>query len=121
MRVLCILIATLAVGVAFAGVTGFVATRDSPARAVLGDPKQTVSGGAQIEYFVAGPAGGDTIVLLPSYARSASDFNELATALHDFDYGTVAIQPRGVDGSSLPSIGSLSPHPRKRRRGSDER
>ena len=42
-------------------------------------------------------------MLLPSYARSVSDMNELATALHDAGYGTVAIQPRGVDGSSLPS------------------
>jgi pimeloyl-ACP methyl ester carboxylesterase len=82
----------------------FFALRDSPAREASGQPKRTMSGRAEIAYFTGGPEGAARMMLLPSYARSVSDFNELASILHSAGYQTLAIQPRGVDGSSLPSF-----------------
>lgn len=77
--------------------------RDNPGRAAIGAAAVTVSGGATIEYFVSGPEGGyPVVVLLPSYARSVSDFNELAYSLNQAGYLTVAVNLRGVEGSSLP-------------------
>lgn len=81
-----------------------VALRDNVARDAAGNRRIADSDGARIHYFVAGPSQGSLIVLLPSYGRSASDFNELATGLHAAGYRTLAMQPRGVDGSDLPSL-----------------
>ena len=103
MRALRVLAVTLVLLIALAGVLIASVTRDSPARVALGEPRHITSDDARIEYFVAGPTRGETVVLLPSYARSVSDLNELATALHGSGYHTVAVQPRGVDGSTLPS------------------
>ena len=58
--------------VALCGVVIFALTRDSPARAALGEPRQATHNEARIEYFIAGPARGQSVVLLPSYARSVS-------------------------------------------------
>lgn len=61
------------------------------------------SGDAQIHYFASGNEPAPTVALLPSFARSASDFNELVAELNAAGYRTLAMQPRGVDGSTLPS------------------
>jgi pimeloyl-ACP methyl ester carboxylesterase len=83
---------------------GYVALRDNPARPTIGERRTTDSDAAEIDYFVAGPAGGSVVAFVPSYARSASDFNELAAALDAAGHRTLAMQPRGIDGSSLPSL-----------------
>lgn len=49
-----------------------------------------------LTYFLQGPARGETVVLLPGMGRGASDFRELAAALNNIGYRTVAIQPRGI-------------------------
>jgi pimeloyl-ACP methyl ester carboxylesterase len=79
--------------------------RDNPGRAAIGAAAVTTSGEATIEYFVSGPKNSNpAVVLLPSYARSVSDFNELAFSLNQAGYQTVAVNPRGIEGSSLPDI-----------------
>ncbi|MDG2332896.1 MAG: alpha/beta fold hydrolase [Myxococcota bacterium] len=82
----------------------FSALRDNPARPSVGELRVAQSPEADIEYYAGGPQTGHVIVLLPSFARSAADFNELATALSHDGYRTLAIQPRGVEGSELPSM-----------------
>jgi pimeloyl-ACP methyl ester carboxylesterase len=81
----------------------FVSLRDNPARSALGERRVTRSGEAKIHYFASGDAAAPAVALLPSYARSASDFNELAAELNGAGYRTLAMQPRGIDGSTLPS------------------
>ncbi len=81
-----------------------LALRDNPARHAQGQRASTRSGAAEIHYFVRGPANTTPVVLLPSYGRSASDFNELVVSLNAAGHRTLAIQPRGVDGSTLPSV-----------------
>ena len=98
-RGLVLLTALLAVLV----MLGFVALRDNPARDARGERRQARSGDAQIHYFASGKLPASTVALLPSYARSASDFNELVAALSAAGYRTLAMQPRGIDGSTLPS------------------
>jgi pimeloyl-ACP methyl ester carboxylesterase len=102
-RALRISAIALSLLIALGGVVIFAVTRNSPARAALGEPRQAATNDAQIEYFIAGPTPGQSVVLLPSFARSVSDLNELATALHVSGYRTIAVQPRGIDGSTLPS------------------
>jgi pimeloyl-ACP methyl ester carboxylesterase len=80
------------------------ALADNPARAVTGTRKVIELGKQSIEYFIDGPSQGQTVVLQASYARSGSDFNELAAALHQAGYRTLVMQARGIDGSSLPSL-----------------
>lgn len=82
-------------------VMGRAALRDSPARPATGEARVARSGSATIEYRVAGAAGGPAVVLFPSFARSAADFNELVGVLSTAGYRTLAVQPRGVEGSSL--------------------
>ena len=43
------------------------------------------------------------MILLPSFGRSVSDFNELAIGLSEAGHRTIAWPPRGIDGSTLPS------------------
>lgn len=83
---------------------GAYAISDNEARPALGEGKFVTSGDAEIHYFVSGSHTADPVVLLPSYARSVSDFNELVVALVNAGYRTIAMQPRGVDGSTLPSL-----------------
>jgi len=79
-----------------------VALRDNPARDARGERRETRSGDAEIHYFVSGNEAASPVALLPSYARSASDFNELVAELNGAGYRTLAMQPRGIDGSTLP-------------------
>ena len=82
----------------------FVALRDNPAREARGARRTARSGDAEIHYFASGDEAAPTIALLPSYARSASDFNELVSELNGAGYRTLAMQPRGIDGSTLPGL-----------------
>jgi pimeloyl-ACP methyl ester carboxylesterase len=95
--VLAAVLATLAL-------LAFVALRDDPARPTTGDRKTVRSGDAEIHYFVRGPHGAMPVALVPSYGRSASDFNELVSSLNEAGHRTIAMQPRGIDGSALPSL-----------------
>jgi len=90
--------------VALLAVLALVALRDNPARPATGDRRTVLSGDAEIHYFVSGSHGANPIALVPSAARSASDFNELVSALNDAGHRTIAMQPRGIDGSALPSL-----------------
>lgn len=76
--------------------------RDNPARPTVGEPRQTDHEGISIRYYVSGPINAEPIVLLASYARSGSDFNELVTAINLAGYRTSVLQARGIDGSDLP-------------------
>jgi pimeloyl-ACP methyl ester carboxylesterase len=90
-----------------AGVAGgllHLALRDDPARPAVGHARSVDSGGHAVQYYASGPAGGEAVVLLASFARSGSDFNELAQALHAAGFRALAVQARGVDGSELPSL-----------------
>ncbi|MFP6654317.1 MAG: alpha/beta hydrolase [Myxococcota bacterium] len=77
------------------------AVRDLPARSAFGERRIAISGRAEIHYFVSGPASESVVALIPSYARSSSDFNELVRALNQAGHRTLAMQLRGIDGSSL--------------------
>ena len=81
-----------------------LALKDTPARAAAGERRVAVTDALEINYFTSGPADGAPVLLLPSYARSVSDFNELVAVLNTAGYRTIAMQPRGIDGSSLPDL-----------------
>jgi pimeloyl-ACP methyl ester carboxylesterase len=55
----------------------------------------------RVEYYdsSSGRDSGETVVLLASLARSVSDFNELASALGDAGYRTIAIESHGIGGT----------------------
>lgn len=82
-----------------------LALQERPAREALGERRLARGDAGAIEYFVQGKAG-PVVLLLPSFARAASDFNELAAALHRAGYRTLALQSRGVGGSALGSYGA---------------
>ena len=88
-------------GLVGCGLLGY-GLRDAPGRSVKGLAGRANSGQAEIAYYTNGPAKADTVVLLPSYGRTASDFNELTVALNRSGLRTIAIQPRGVGASTLP-------------------
>lgn len=97
----------LIVLVVFAASMGFLlylGLADNDARPAIGERKMASSGGVDIYYYLSGPEHKVPVVLLPSYARSASDFNELVNVLNKAGFRTLAMQPRGIDGSELPSI-----------------
>lgn len=75
---------------------------DNPARPVVGQPQLAVNQGIDIRYYVSGPDNAEVVVLLASYARSGSDFNELADRLNRAGYRTLILQARGIDGTGLP-------------------
>jgi len=82
----------------------FLALRDDPARRAAGERRIAETDDTEIHYFASGPATGRIVALVPSYARSASDFNELVAELGAAGHRTLAVQPRGIDGSTLPSL-----------------
>lgn len=79
-----------------------LALRDNPGRPVSGELRELTEGEVSVSYFVSGT--GQPVVLLPSFARSASDFNELAEQLNQQGFRTLALEPRGINGSSLPLL-----------------
>lgn len=68
-------------------------------RVALGTPHTALSDGYEISYYASG-SGGPTVVLLASWARPASDFNELATSLKRNGFRTLSIESRGIGGSA---------------------
>jgi len=98
-----LLLALIAIGLVAAAMLG-LALRDNPARAALGEARHADNQGVRIQYFVSGPADAPLLPLLASYARSASDFNELVPELNAAGYRTLTLQVRGVEGSKLPSL-----------------
>lgn len=98
-----LLAALFVTGLAVAALIG-LALRDNPARTALGEARVVDNHGVQVQYFVSGPADAPLLPLLASYARSASDFNELVLALNAAGYRTLSLQARGVEGSDLPSM-----------------
>jgi pimeloyl-ACP methyl ester carboxylesterase len=81
---------------------GFVALRDNPARPVIGEPREADNHGVILRYYVSGPDDREVVVLLPSYARSGSDFNELVERVNLAGHRTLVLQARGIDGTELP-------------------
>ncbi|MGH0031368.1 MAG: alpha/beta fold hydrolase [Myxococcota bacterium] len=79
----------------------YAALRDREARPAVGERRVARPDGGRLHYFAAGPEDGAVVALFPGYARSASDFNELVSALNQAGHRTLALQPRGVDGSAL--------------------
>ena len=61
-----------------------------------------------INYFIRG--SGETVVLLPAFARAASDYNELVASLNVAGYRTVAIELRGMGLSKSPVFPRPSIH-----------
>jgi pimeloyl-ACP methyl ester carboxylesterase len=84
------------------GVFGFAALRDNPARPVIGEPRNTDNHGVILRYYISGPDDREVVVLLASYARSGSDFNELVERINRAGYRTLVLQARGIDGTELP-------------------
>ncbi|MDP6978019.1 MAG: alpha/beta hydrolase [Myxococcota bacterium] len=86
------------------GAAGFVGygLRDAPGRDAIGTPGRAQSGAAEITFYTNGPVQGVSVVLIPSYSRPASDFNELVVALNSAGMRTIAVQPRGIGASTLP-------------------
>jgi pimeloyl-ACP methyl ester carboxylesterase len=62
--------------------------------------KKFVFGDVVVETVIRG--SGETIVLIPGRGLSADSFTELARALDKAGYRTVAINPRGIEGSTGP-------------------
>ena len=94
----------LSVFAALIGAALFATLGDNPARPTQGEQKNVAGAAGSIRYYTSGPASAQVVALIPSFARSASDFNELVGNLNRGGYRTVAIQPRGIDGSELPNL-----------------
>ena len=88
---------------ALIGALVFVALGDNPAGPATGESRIAAGPVGEIHYYAGGSASAPVVVLVPSFARSASDFNELVRGLNRAGYRTLAMQPRGIDGSELPS------------------
>lgn len=58
--------------------------------------------GAEVRIVTRAIGSGPLVVLIPSWARGASDFDELMIALASAGYRALAISPRGVEGSTGP-------------------
>ncbi len=77
----------------------------TPARDAIGTEKAISRTGGEageraLAYYVAG--AGKPVILHASAGREASDFNELASALHEAGYRTIAIEAHGIKRSDLP-------------------
>ena len=59
---------------------------------------------------VIGSGSGETIVILPSLARGALDFDPLARRLAVAGYRVISIDPRGIGGSWAPSSALAAHH-----------
>ena len=75
---------------------------DNPARPAVGQPLLAFNQGIDVRYYTSGPDDAEVVVLLASYARSGSDFNELVGILNRAGYRALILQARGIDGTGLP-------------------
>jgi pimeloyl-ACP methyl ester carboxylesterase len=66
-------------------------------RPAVGTPGRGFSNDLGITYYDGG--AGPCVVLLASFARPVSDFNELAETLHREGFRTLAVESRGIGGS----------------------
>ncbi|WP_373080802.1 alpha/beta fold hydrolase [Zhongshania sp.] len=98
------LLAFTVIALIIAVLIAMLALRNNPARAPLGELRQISSADTTIEYVVGGPNNGIPVILLASYARSVSDFNELSATLRSKGYRSLAMHARGVGNSALPSL-----------------
>lgn len=73
-----------------------------PAEAAASERVVITGPGGDLVYHRLGQ--GAAAILLPSFARSAADFNCLAQALADAGYRSLAVQPRGIEGSALGTL-----------------
>ncbi len=80
-----------------------LALRDHTGRPARGESHVAAGRAGEIEYFDSGQ--GAAVVLLASYARGASDFNELTASLNAAGYRTLAINSRGIGNSALGTMG----------------
>lgn len=87
----------LVIAVAWLAVHVITALTGGGSRVALGVPHTALSDGYDISYYESG--SGPTVVLLASWARPASDFNELAGTLKQNGFRTLAIESRGIGGS----------------------
>jgi pimeloyl-ACP methyl ester carboxylesterase len=92
-RLLLLVVAILAALTAYA-----LSLSPDDARSAIGASKLARRAGAVIEYHDRGR--GETVALLASLARPASDFNELVTALNEAGFRTLAIEARGIGWST---------------------
>ena len=83
-------------------VIAILSVRDNPARPTDGEARHTFNDGHLIRYYVKGELDAEPVILLASYARSGSDFNELVESISLAGYRTIVVQARGIDGSELP-------------------
>jgi pimeloyl-ACP methyl ester carboxylesterase len=90
----------LLVAAILAALAAYAAFSGSPddARPAIGASKLARRADARIEYHDRGR--GETVVLLASLARPASDFNELVADLNGAGFRTVAIESRGIGWST---------------------
>lgn len=79
-----------------------VILQNRPAEPAAGERVVITGPGGDLVYHRLGQ--GDAVVLLPSFARSAADFNRLAQALADAGYRSLAVQPRGIEGSAFGTL-----------------
>lgn len=94
----------LLAGAIFVGISSVVTIRDNPARSVTGEPQYADNQGFSIRYYLSGPRNAEVVVLLASYARSGSDFNELVEKINQAGYRSLVLQARGIDGTDLPDF-----------------
>jgi pimeloyl-ACP methyl ester carboxylesterase len=67
-------------------------------RAAIGEQRLARSGDHNIAYYEAG--SGPVVVMLASWARPASDFNELTQTLIDAGFRTIGVESRGIGAST---------------------
>ncbi|MCU0845878.1 MAG: alpha/beta hydrolase [Spirochaetes bacterium] len=87
--ILCALTAVLAL---------YVWSSGRQARPAIGEERVLALADHRVQYYLHGR--GETVVLLASLGRSASDFNELAGTLAGAGFRTVAVELRGIGGST---------------------
>ncbi len=81
-----------------------LALKDRPGREAVGVSRIASGADGDVEYFDSGE--GRVVVMLASYARGASDFNELASSLNFAGYRTLAVNARGIGNSTLGAMGA---------------
>jgi pimeloyl-ACP methyl ester carboxylesterase len=101
MKKIALLLTVIVISLA---VIATLSLRDNPARPTDGEARHAANNGSSIRYYVSGRPDAEPIILLASYARSGSDFNELVESINRAGYRTIVVQARGIDGSELPDI-----------------
>lgn len=86
----------------FISISFVIILRDNPARPAIGEPHDADNQGGNVRYYINGPEDAEVVVLLASYARSGSDFNEFVERVNRSGYRTLVLQARGISGTDLP-------------------